>query len=278
MRKIIDGSTQLLGIVGDPIEQVRAPEVWSALFRANGFNAVCVPLHVKPAELKTALRSLQTIRNLAGLIVTIPHKLAAVHHADIHTDRARRVQSVNVMRRDDQGRWHADILDGVGFVRGLLGAGQRIEGRRALVVGAGGAGTAIAFAIAEAAAASVHVADIVTDRAHALASRLQAAGIPSGISAASARGYDLIVNASPVGMKPDDPISIDCTDLVPWALVGDVVVHPQMTPLLLTAQARGCYVQPGVVMMDNQLTEMREFFGFPQGDYSPTAVTRATSI
>ncbi|MGY3611001.1 MULTISPECIES: shikimate dehydrogenase family protein [unclassified Bradyrhizobium] len=277
MHKIVDGSTQILGIVGDPIRQVRAPEVWSALFRANGFNAVCVPLHVNPAELKTFLTGLRTIQNMAGLIVTIPHKLAAVHHADILTERARHVQSVNVMRRDEDGRWRGDILDGIGFVKGLLSRGQRVEGRRALVVGSGGAGTAIAFAIAEAKAASVHVSDIAGDRASDLASRLEAAGIPSGTSAASARGYDLVVNASPIGMKPDDPISIDCTDLVPEALVGDVVVHPEITPLLAAARERGCYVQPGIVMMDNQLTAMREFFRFPDGDYTPAAVARVTA-
>ncbi|MBO4228407.1 hypothetical protein [Bradyrhizobium neotropicale] len=78
-------------------------------------------------------------------------------------------------------------------------------------------------------------------------------------------------------MKPHDPISIDCTDLVPDALVGDVVVHPEITPLLAAAPERGCYVQPGIVMMDNQLTEMREFFRFPDGDYTPAAVARVTA-
>jgi shikimate dehydrogenase len=277
MAKIIDGSTQILGIVGDPIRQVRAPEIWSALFKANGVNAVCTPLHVSQPDLQVFLTGLRTIRNVAGLIVTIPHKPAAVGHVEILSERARNVQSVNVMRRDPDGRWAGDILDGFGFVKGLLSSGQRVEGRRALVVGSGGVGSAIAFAIAEAKAASVHVADIAPDRAEDLARRLEAAGTPSGISRASAKGFDLIVNASPVGMKADDPISIDCQDLEPGALVGDVVVHPQITPLLAEARRRGCHVQPGTVMMDNQLTAMREFFRFPEGDYSPAAVTRATA-
>jgi len=277
MDKIIDGSTQILGIVGDPIRQVRAPEVWSALFKANGFNAICAPLHVKPLELETFLAGLRTIQNVAGLIVSIPHKPAAVHHVDILTDRARHVLSVNVMRRETDERWTGDILDGVGFVKGLLSSGQRVEGRRALVVGSGGVGTAIAFAIAEAKAASVHVSDIAAERASDLARRLEAAGTPSGSSSASAKGFDLVVNASPIGMKADDPISIDCTELASDALVGDVVVHPQITPLLAAARARGCHVQPGTVMMDSQLTAMREFFRFPEGDYSPAAVARVTA-
>jgi shikimate dehydrogenase len=272
----VDGATQVLGIVGDPILQVRAPEVWSALFRANGINAVCIPLHVTPEDLVAFFAGVRPVKNLAGLIVTIPHKPAAVRLVDDLTPRARQVASVNVMRREPGGRWTGDILDGLGFVKGLLGSGQRVAGRRALVVGSGGVGTAIAFAVAEAGAASVHVCDRIPERAADLARRLDLAGTPSGISPAAAKGFDLVVNASPVGMNASDPLSIDCTDLSPDAIVGDVVVHPVHTRLLLAARARGCHVQPGTVMMDNQLTAMGAFFRFPEGDYSPEAVARAT--
>lgn len=277
MDKIVDGATQLLGIVGDPIRQVRAPEVWSALFKANGFNAVCVPLHVEPSGLEAFVTGLKAIRNVVGLIVTIPHKPAAVRLCDELTPRAGLVQSVNVMRREADGRWTGDILDGFGFVQGLLGAGQRVEGRRALVVGSGGVGTAIAFAIAEAKAASVHVADIAQDRAADLARRLEAAGTPSGTSSAAAKGFDLVVNASPIGMKSSDPIAIDPAGLAGDALAGDVVVHPPLTPWLAAAKERGCHVQPGTVMMDNQLMAMRDFFRFPDGDYTPANVARVTA-
>jgi len=274
MGKIIDGTTQLLGIVGDPIAQVRAPEVWSALFRHNGVNAMCIPLHVAPADLGAFLKGVRAAKNCMGLIVTIPHKPAAVHHVDALTARAKLVQSVNVMRPEQDGSWTGDILDGLGFVQGLIRAGQRIAGRRALVVGSGGVGTAIAFAIAEAKAASVHVADIAQDRAAGLARRLEASGTPSGTSPAAARGFDLVVNASPVGMKTSDPISIDPGGLTPDALAGDVVVHPQITPWLAAAREAGCHVQPGTVMMDHQLAAMRDFFRLPEGDYSPVAVAK----
>ena len=274
MQKIVDGATQLLPIVGDPIRQVRSPEVLSSLFRANGFNAVCVPVHVTPAHLPSFVAGLRSVRNALGLIATIPHKQSMISLVDRLTPRSRRVGSANVVRREADGSWTGDIVDGLGFVKGLARTGQRIEGRRALVVGSGGVGNAIAFAIAEAGAASVHVADIVAERAADLARRLEAAGTPSGVSPAAAKGFDLIVNASPLGMKAEDPIPIDCTGLSGAAIVADVVVHPQITPLLAVARERGCHVQPGTVMMDNQLDAMREFFPFPDGDYSPEAIAR----
>lgn len=275
--RIVDGSTQLLGIFGDPIRQVRAPELWSALFRLNGINAVCIPLHVKPPDLIVAFTGIRRALNLIGLIVTIPHKPAAAQLVDALTPRARLVGSVNVMRPEADGRWTGDIVDGIGFVNGLLRSGQRIAGRRVLVVGSGGVGTAIAFALAEAEAASVHVSDMARERAADLARRLEAAGTPSGTSAAAARGFDLIVNASPAGMQPDDPVPIDCAGLAAGAIVGDVVVHPQITPLLAAAQARGCHVQPGTVMMDHQLEATRAFLRLPEGDYGPEAVAKVTA-
>jgi shikimate dehydrogenase len=275
--RIVDGSTQILGILGDPIWQVRAPELWSALFRLNGINAVCIPLHVKPRDLAGAFAGIRRALNLIGLIVTIPHKPAAAQLVDALTPRARLVGSVNVMRPEADGRWTGDIVDGIGFVNGLLRSGQRIAGRRVLVVGSGGVGAAIAFALAEAGAASVRVSDIARERAADLARRLEAAGTPSGTSAAAAEGFDLIVNASPAGMQPDDPVPIDCAGLAAGAIVGDVVVNPQITPLLAAAQARGCHVQPGTVMMDHQLEATRAFLRLPAGDYGPDAVAKVTA-
>lgn len=271
---IVDGTTRLLGIVGDPIAQVRAPAVWSALFRSNGVNAICIPFHVGGAELAGFFSGLHAVQNLLGLIVTIPHKPAAARHAANLTTRARKVGSVNIMRREADGSWAGDIVDGLGLVDGLLAAGQRIAGRRALVVGSGGAGQAIAFAIADAGARSVHVHDVVPHRAEDLAARLTTAGTPSGVAPPAAKGFDLVVNASPLGMKPGDPMPIDPAGLEAGAIAADVVVEPAATPWLSAAAAHGCYVQSGQVMMDHQLVAMQAFFGLEGGEYTPATVAR----
>jgi shikimate dehydrogenase len=272
---LINGSTRVLGVIGDPIAQVRAPGVWTALFERNGVNAVCIPLHIQSAGLPALFAALQTVRNVLGVIVTIPHKPAILHLVDEATDRARRVGAVNVVRIDEGGRTSGDILDGEGFVAGLRAGGQQIAGRRALVVGSGGVGSAIAFALAGASVREVAVSDVLPDRARQLVARLTAAGYPARVSAPDAYGFDLVVNASPAGMRPGDPLPVDCTRLDSEAIVGDVVVAAGLTPLLTLARGRGCFVQPGSVMSDHQVTDMVKFFGLPAGDWSPEAIAQA---
>jgi shikimate dehydrogenase len=274
---IATGRTRLLGIIGHPIAQVRAPEVWSALLRDNGFDCVCVPFHVEPEGLDDFLAGARTLRNLAGLIVTIPHKPAAIAHVQHPTDRARLTGAVNVLRQEPDGTWAGDALDGVGFVAALRASDRDVAGRDVLVVGSGGVGTSIAVAIAEAGARRVDVADVAADRAADLAGRIQSTGVASAVVEPRAAGYGVVVNASPVGMKPDDPLPIDLAGLTPDTVVADVVVHPRMTRLLTAAAERGCFTQSGFRMMDAQLAQMAEFFGFEGGDFSPEAALRSVS-
>ena len=270
----ITGATRVLGIIGDPIAQVRAPEVWTGLFRLNGVDAVCVPMQVEASGLASFLEAAKALRNFIGLIVTIPHKPAALKQARSPSERARRVGAANILRLDDDREWVADIVDGIGFVGALQMRGKSVADRRALVVGAGGVGSAIAFAVAEAGAAEVTVFDIAAARAADLARRIGATGVPARVGAADAAEFDLVVNASPMGMKPDDPLPIALDRLRPEAIVGDVVVHPPMTKLLTAARERGCYVQPGTHMMDAQCAAMAKFFGFDGGDWSPAAIAK----
>ncbi len=274
--RIVDGATRLLGIVGDPVAQVRSPPLWSALFRYNRINAICVPFHVHPPDFAQFVDGLRTAGNVLGLYVTIPHKLAAARHADRLTPRARKVGTANLLRPLPDGGWEGDMLDGFGFVAALRAAGQRIEGRHALVVGAGGVGSAIAFALAEAGAARVAIADIDAERAAALSLRvLRLAGVRSCVSPARAEGFDLIVNASPMGMRAEDPLPVDLSGLTADALVGDVVISRDLTPLLKAARARGCHVQEGSEMTDQQGAAMAAFLGLETGDWSPAAIRAA---
>jgi len=269
---IVDGTTRLLGIVGDPIAQVRAPAMLSGLLRHNGVDALCVPFHVRPADFLTLLNGLRGMRNLAGVIVTVPHKAAAAGRADILLPRARLARAANVLLRGEDGRWTADMLDGVGFVAGLLAAALNPAGKRALVAGAGGVGTAICFALAEAGTSEIALFDADPARAEDLARRLRAVGAAARVASPDPVGYSLVVNATPLGMRPDDPVPIDPARLDPAATVADVVSKPVMTKFLLAAKRRGCFVQPGTRMTEYQMAAMAAFFGFLGGDWSPAAV------
>jgi shikimate 5-dehydrogenase len=271
----VDGSTRLLGVVGHPIAQVRAPRVWTALFQHNGINAVCIPLHVEPANLQTAFAGLRALRNLAGLVVTIPHKPVIGALLDDLTSRARQTGVVNSIATDAQGRTLGDTFDGVGFVAGLRAAGKEVRGLRGLVVGSGGVGSAIAFALAEAGVRALTVTDLDSTRAAGLARRLGDAGFDAEPGTNDARGYDLVVNATPMGMRPDDPLPFDPAQLDARTLVGDVIISAELTPLLAAARARGCFVQPGSVMTDRMIVHMAEFFAFPRdADWSAETIAR----
>jgi shikimate dehydrogenase len=270
------GSTRVLGIIGDPIAQVRSPEVWSALFRLNGVDAVCVPMQVAPLGLAAFLEGAKALRNFLGLIVTIPHKAATLEHVARPTGRAALVGAVNVIRLTDDGAWAGDTVDGIGLVSGLRARGQDPGGRRALVVGVGGAGTAIAFALAEAGAAEVAVFDVVRSRAEDVSARIEATGTPSRVATPEAAGFELVVNATPLGMAAEDPVPIRLDGIGRGCVVADVVVHPRMTKLLLDAHERGCFTQPGVHMMDGQMEPMAAFLGLGAGAWDAEAVARAT--
>lgn len=263
------GKTRVLGIVGDPIEQVLAPALWSELFSRNGFDVVCVPMHVRPAELQSFVEGARGWKNLDGLIVTVPHKIQTLSLVTTATSRAHAVGAVNSIRSDGRGGWMGDMFDGAGFLAAYEDGIQPVRGQRVLVVGSGGVGAAIAFALGGAGANTVDVSDVDGARARALAERLQVQGVASRpVTQPSAEDYELVVNASPAGMRPDDPLPIDLQGAPSTLAVADVVTKPADTALLRAAAELGCRVQGGLRMTEAQIPLQAEFFGFSAGEWS----------
>jgi shikimate dehydrogenase len=272
---IVDGSSLLLPIVGHPIAQVKSPEVWSAMFRFHGINAVCVPVHVRPEHLATFFRAARELDNLCGVIVTIPHKVAALDLVDDLHERSRLAQSVNFVAFGADGRWLGDTVDGTGFVGNLRTGGDDPRGKRTLLVGAGGVGTAIAFALADAGVPELVLFDVDGRRADDVATRLRAAGYEASTGTPDPAGFDLVVNATPVGMQEGDPLPIDVERIEPGTVVADVIVEP--TRLTRLAGERGCRVHFGAGMMNHQLAPMAEHLGYGHLDWSAETVTRVAS-
>ena len=249
MLDALSGATRIHFIVGDPIAQVKSPHGMTQAFEARGRNAVCLPAHVSPDRLGAWFDGVSAMQNLDGLIVTVPHKFAAFDRCASTTERAAFVKAANTLRRLPDGRWHGDMCDGLGFVQALIEQGANPQGRRVLVVGAGGAGSAIAHAVLLAGASELHIHDADATRQLALLSRLKAVAADRvSVGAAQATGHDILINATPSGMQANDPLPIDLTGLQPSQAVGCVITSPAVTPLIARARSLGCRTVTGTEM------------------------------
>lgn len=244
----INGATRLYMIVGDPIEQVKSPAGMTHAFARAGMNAVLVPVQVSAADLATALVGADKIANLDGIVVTLPHKFDCFAHCASTSDRSKRLGAVNVMRRRQDGRWHGDMLDGAGFVAAAQRKGVAFAGKKVVLVGAGGAGSAIALALLEAGVASLYIYDNEEARAATLVSRLEGIGRSAVLQGVPDQPLEVLVNASPAGMRdyPSFPWELD--SLLPLSFVGCVVTNPVTTPLIAAARVAGCTTVTGSEM------------------------------
>lgn len=261
---MINGNTAVVVVLGDPVRQVKAPGLLNAAFAREGLDAVLVPMHVPPSGLAALLTGLRGVGNLRGVLITVPHKVAAGELAGNVSQAVLDAGSANALRLDPDGTWYADNFDGAGFVAGLTAAGHEVRGRRAVLVGAGGAGGAIAAALLDGGAATLSVADPDTGRLAVLRDRL-APRWPGRVHCAAQPDLtdaDLAVNATPLGLRPDDDLPFDPTALPEDAVVADIVMEPARTRLLDVATAAGRRSHPGLPMLTHQIDHYLDFFGF----------------
>ena len=257
----LSGASHLLPIIGDPVAQVKSPAGVTESLQARGRDVLCVPMHVAPAGFAAVTAALRATHNVDGFIATVPHKFAAFAVCATVTPRAALLGAVNIVRRNPDGSWHGDMLDGAGFTANLQRAGCVLPGARALLAGAGGAGSAIALALLEAGVEHLAVHDADGVRRDALVARLSAR-FAGRVKAGSANpaGCAVVVNATPMGMRAGDPLPIDIVHLHASMFVGDVITQPELTPLLVAARAAGCQTQTGVDMFHGVRALMMEFF------------------
>lgn len=244
------GATRLYPVVGDPIAQVKSPYGMTEAFEKRGADAICVPMQVAPADWADFVRCMRAMKNVDGLIVTVPHKFAAFDVCDEVTERAAFLRTVNTIRRMPDGRFQGDMFDGAGFVAACQANGCVFAQRSALLVGAGGAGTAIAHAVALAGVSRLAIADIDAARRDDLVQRLAGAGFPVVASAALPGDHDIVLNASPLGMRAGDPMPVPEGSLRPGQFVGDVVTKPEVPPLIAMARSLGLKTSNGVAMFE----------------------------
>jgi shikimate dehydrogenase len=243
------GATRVVFIVGDPIAQVKSPHGVTEAMRVRGAEVIVVPAHVKPADIDTFFALTQRMPNVDGIIVTVPHKFACTDLCATTSDRAAFLHTVNTMRRNADGSWHGDMFDGLGFVTAMQDKGCQPAGKKALLVGAGGAGSAIAYALVMAGVSQLAIHDPDDQRRGALVDRLAGLGqCPVGHGSADPTGFDLVINATPVGMKEGDPYPLDVSKLEPSMFCGCVITAPAVTRFIAVAREKGCTTMTGADM------------------------------
>ncbi len=262
---LINGDTELIAHLGFPTHAFKAPLIYNPYFESVGVNAVVVPMGCKPDAFAEVLRNLFRLENIRGALITMPHKVSTVGLLDEVTRTARVAGACNAVKRLPDGRLVGDMFDGEGFVRGVRRKGLVLAGARALVVGCGGVGSAIAASLAAADVAELALFDVQDASALALAQRLRTEYPQLKVTTGSKdpAGFDLVVNGTPLGMNPGDPLPVDVERLSPQTFVGEVVMRTEMTAFLAAAQARGCRVQIGSDMLFEMIPAYLEFFGYP---------------
>ena len=261
---MISGKTTLIAHLGYPTEAFKAPMIYNPWFDSKGIDAVVVPMGVKPENYAAALQQIFKLTNIRGALVTMPHKVTTVALMDEVTPTGKVAGACNAILLRPDGSLLGDQFDGAGFVRGVQRKGIKLESARVLVSGNGGVGCAIAASLAAAGAGEIALYDAFDASSQALAGRLREHYPRLVVKTGSndPAGYDLIVNATPLGMKDGDPLPFDISRIAPSTFVGEVVMKEAITPLLAAARAKGCAIQVGTDMLFEQIPAYLEFFGF----------------
>ena len=276
--RVISGRTTLIAHLGYPTEAFKAPMIYNPYFEKAGIDAVVMPMGIQGPDYPTFLRELFKVTNIRGALVTMPHKKTTVELADEVSPTARIAGAANALLKREDGTLLADMFDGEGFVRGVRRKGRDLDGASALVIGSGGVGSAIAASLAAAGVTRMGLDDAVAEAATSLGDRLSAHYPDLKVSTGSAdpTGYDVVVNATPLGMNEGDPLPIDMSRVAPTTFVGEVVMKTAVTPFLRAAQERGCETQVGTDMLFEQIPAYLEFFGF--GTTTPDELREVAQI
>lgn len=262
---MISGNTEIIAHIGFPTHAFKAPMIYNPYFDQAGIDAVVVPMGCKTEDYPAFLKAVFSLANIRGALITMPHKVTTVGMLDEVSPTARIAGTCNAVRRNADGKLIGDMFDGEGFVRGVQRKGLQITGIRALVVGCGGVGSAIAASLAAAGVSTLQLFDAYTPSMEGLATRLRehypALLVETGSN--DPIGCDLVVNGTPMGMNDGDPLPMNVERIAPTTFVGEVVMKSEMTAFLRAAVARGCPVQVGTDMLFEQIPAYLEFFGLP---------------
>ena len=262
----ISGTTQIFVIFAHPSGQVRAPTLFNKKFEEQGVDNVMIAIDVPPSGLADCVNSMRAVKNIRGGVVTIPHKVDIANLCDILGPGAKATGAVNAFRFDEDGRLYGDNFDGVGFVAGLKDHGFSVVGKKILLVGAGGAARALAASLVKEPIDRLNI----TNRSHTKAEEI--VNIVTSVTSADNfmsievskidyAIYDIVINATSLGLNTDDPLPFSISELKSECVVCDIIMKPEETTLLKAAKKAGLGVHYGKHMLDYQIPFIEEFIG-----------------
>jgi shikimate dehydrogenase len=262
---MIRGTTALIAHIGYPTFTFKSPMIYNPYFEQAGIDTVVVPMACQAAQYPAFLKAIFSLDNICGALITMPHKVSTVAMLDEATPAVKIAGACNAVRRTPDGKLQGDMFDGEGFVRGVRRKGCQVEGARALIVGCGGVGSAIAASLAAAGVSALGLFDARSESALGLGQRLSAHYPLLNVTTGSndPAGFDMVVNATPLGMNEGDAMPMDVSRISANTFVGEVVMKQEMTSFLSAVQARGCRFQVGSDMLFEQIPAYLEFFGLP---------------
>jgi len=259
----ITGETKVYVVIGDPIAQVKSTHLYNKLTDETQADVVFIPMQLSAENFERSVDGLRAFKNLAGIIPTIPHKPRMMDVVDSCSKRAQIVGAVNSIRVEPDGRWVGDMFDGIGYVNGLVKNGHQPETKSFLLVGAGGAGAAISIALADAGVQRLRIVDLDQNKVERIIANVRAnyPNMEIDTGPLLPTEFDVVANATPLGMASGDPLPVPPDLLRTGQLVTDMIMKPAVTPLLVQAQAMGCVIQVGYEALVGQVDANLEFFG-----------------
>lgn len=254
----IDGSTQLVGLFGFPVEHSLSPAMHNAAFSATGLNWRYHTFSVAPENLKQALIGVKAL-GIRGINATIPHKETLLALVDEVSPRGRSIGAINTVVVRDDGRLIGENTDAPGFVADLRRFSVDPVSHRALVLGAGGSARAVVYGLLEAGCPGIHIANRTTARAASLMEDMKGAFPDSELSFGGLEdlperfgSLTLAVNTSSVGLKEARSIWPDSWPKDAIQVAYDLIYAPPETPFLRAFRERGCITINGLGMLAEQ--------------------------
>ena len=259
------GSTKIYGCIADPIDHVKAPTIFTSIFKEKNIDAVLIPIHSNENNLEDVINSLKLIKNFEGMTVTIPHKKSVANLCDSLEPDAEFTQSVNWIKFDNERRLIGNNFDGQGFITGFKSQNFLLKNKNVCLFGAGGAAFSIGCSLAKEQINSLKIINRNSDKAKQLMRKVKIIDKKLQVETIDhekncpLNEFDIIINATSLGLNKKDQLPFDVTKSSPKAVIADIIMQPHETELLKRAKILGRSIHYGKYMIESQVDLVGNF-------------------